>query len=737
LLAGLLSISYRAPVEGAQISCNRFIIGDPTGAPSVEIRTVPPGGASGTVSGVANNIDTSKVHLSGWAHTDRYYPQPLLTQPFTCIPSDGSWSYFTNPWKRVIVLLVDDTYQIPTSPSNPSIDYHPSTDPGVLAWAEIPPSRTISFGGEQWWVKDSAPYATGPGPCVFSPAETNVFVDNSGRLNLSIVQQATGWTCTEVVLDRSRGHGTYTFQVVSPLNALDHQEVFSGFLFESLTREIDIECSPVLTGREDGCQYVVQPFDTPGNRLIFSIPSGSSTHRILWSADHIEFLSWKGLQPFPPDPADIIQDWEYTGPDIPPPGRERMRFNFWLFNGQPPVGGQGATVVIDGFQFSPPQADLSITKTDGQTTAVPGTPITYTIAASNAGPSATTGATVTDTVPAAIMGATWTCVGAGGGTCTSSGSGNINDTVNLPVGGTVTYTLTGTINPSATGSLSNTATVTAPGGVTDPNLVNNSATDTDTLTPQADLSITKTDGQETAVPGSPVTYRIVASNAGPSAVTGATVADTVPAAIMGATWTCVGAGGGTCTPSGSGNINDTVNLPVGGTVTYTLTGTINPSAMGSLSNAATVTAPGGVTDPNPANNFATDTDTLRGLDYFTLPPCRVVDTRGGGGVPIGGPVLQGQETRVLAVAGNCGIPATAKAISINLAVTQSTAAGHLRLLPAGQAMPNVSSINYAAGQTRANNAIVSLDFSGHLAAFVGQPTGTTVHLIIDVNGYFE
>src|SRR6266446_5106410 len=187
LLAGLLSISYRAPVEGAQISCNRFIIGDPTGAPSVEIRTVPPGGASGTVSGVANNIDTSKVHLSGWAHTDRYYPQPLLTQPFTCIPSDGSWSYFTNPWKRVIVLLVDDTYQIPTSPSNPSIDYHPST---------------------------------GPGPCVFSPAETNVFVDNSGRLNLSIVQQATGWTCTEVVLDRSRGHGTYTFQVVSPLNAL-------------------------------------------------------------------------------------------------------------------------------------------------------------------------------------------------------------------------------------------------------------------------------------------------------------------------------------------------------------------------------------------------------------------------------------------------------------------------------------------------------------------------------------
>jgi uncharacterized repeat protein (TIGR01451 family) len=257
-----------------------------------------------------------------------------------------------------------------------------------------------------------------------------------------------------------------------------------------------------------------------------------------------------------------------------------------------------------------PQANLSITKTDGQTTEVPGTAVTYTIVASNAGPSAVTGATVADTIPGTITGATWTCVGAGGGSCAASGSGNINQTVNLPVGATVTYTLSGTISASATGSLSNTATVTVPAGVTDPSPANNSATDTDTLTPQADLSITKTDGQTTAVPGAPITYTIVASNAGPSAVTGATVADTIPATITGATWTCSGAGGGSCAASGSGNINQTVNLPVGATVTYTLSGTISASATGTLSNTATVTVPGGVTDPSPANNSATDTDTL-------------------------------------------------------------------------------------------------------------------------------
>jgi hypothetical protein len=226
----------------------------------------------------------------------------------------------------------------------------------------------------------------------------------------------------------------------------------------------------------------------------------------------------------------------------------------------------------------------------------------------------------------------------------------------------------------------------------------------------------------------------VASNAGPSAATGATVADTVPAAITGATWTCVGAGGGTCTASGAGNINDAVNLPAGGSVTYTLTGTISASATGTLSNTATVAAPGGITDPTPGNNSATDTDTLLGLDYFTVAPCRVVDTRGG--APIGGPIMQAQETRSFAVAGLCGVPVTAKALSVNLAVVQPTVAGNVRLFPTGLAVPTISSINYGAGQTRSNNAIVPLSALGELSAFIGQTSGT-VHLVIDVNGYFE
>ncbi len=255
-------------------------------------------------------------------------------------------------------------------------------------------------------------------------------------------------------------------------------------------------------------------------------------------------------------------------------------------------------------------ADLAITKTDGSATYTAGNPITYTIVATNNGPSAVVGATIADAVPAAITSPAWTCVASAGSACGApSGSGNIGTTVDLLNGGTATFTLTGTVSAGATGNLVNTATVTVPSGTTDPTPGNNSATDTDTANPVADLAITKTDGSATYTPGNPITYTIVASNNGPSAVTGATVADTVPAAITSPAWTCVASAGSSCPASGGGNIGASVNLLVGGTATFTLTGTVSASATGNLVNTATVTVPPGTTDPTPGNNTATDTDT--------------------------------------------------------------------------------------------------------------------------------
>ena len=189
-----------------------------------------------------------------------------------------------------------------------------------------------------------------------------------------------------------------------------------------------------------------------------------------------------------------------------------------------------------------------------------------------------------------------TCAASSGGTCASTGTGNISDSVDLAVGATVTYALTATISAAATGTLVNTASIATPTGTTDPTPGNNSATDSDTLNRSVDLQITKTDLVTAAVPGGSVTYTIVAKNLGPSVVTGATVADTIPASLTLASWTCVASSGATCAASGTGSINDTVNLVVGATATYTLTATVVPTATGGLTNTATVATPTGTAD---------------------------------------------------------------------------------------------------------------------------------------------
>jgi hypothetical protein len=110
-------------------------------------------------------------------------------------------------------------------------------------------------------------------------------------------------------------------------------------------------------------------------------------------------------------------------------------------------------------------------------------------------------------------------------------------------------------------------------------------------------------------------------------------------------------------------------------------------------------------------------------NYFALRPCRVLDTRNPNG-SYGGPALVAGQSRIFTLAGQCGIPSSASAVSVNVAVTQPTAAGHLRLYPAGTPVPLVSSVNYATGQTRANNAVIGLGVSGQIAIRCTQVSGT-------------
>jgi uncharacterized repeat protein (TIGR01451 family) len=256
-----------------------------------------------------------------------------------------------------------------------------------------------------------------------------------------------------------------------------------------------------------------------------------------------------------------------------------------------------------------PVIDLSISKTDNSTSYTAGAATIYTMVVYNAGPSDVTGATVTDNIPA---GTSWTYTAMGtAGTSgfTASGSTDINDEVNIPSGGSITYTITLMTPSNFIGNLVNTAMVIGPSDEIEINLTNNSATDTDTPNPMADLSISKTDGVDTYTPGTTTSYTVVVSNLGPSDALGATVLDNAPAGTTITSWTAVFGGGASGILSGGGNINELVDIPVGGTITYTITLTIPSSISGDLANTAAVIPPSGVTDPTPGNNTATDTDT--------------------------------------------------------------------------------------------------------------------------------
>jgi len=124
-------------------------------------------------------------------------------------------------------------------------------------------------------------------------------------------------------------------------------------------------------------------------------------------------------------------------------------------------------------------------------------------------------------------------------------------------------------------------------------------------------------------------------------------------------------------------------------------------------------------------------DVIGGEAYFTVTPCRLVDSR----VGLPGPLLAG-DTRSVPAAGSCDIPSGAAAVALNITVTQPTSPGNLRLFPAGASVPPVSTLNYSAGQTRANNAIVKLSDTGGFDVYCAQASGST-HFIVDVYGYFH
>jgi hypothetical protein len=135
-----------------------------------------------------------------------------------------------------------------------------------------------------------------------------------------------------------------------------------------------------------------------------------------------------------------------------------------------------------------------------------------------------------------------------------------------------------------------------------------------------------------------------------------------------------------------------------------------------------------IVTPATAASFTATYTASTGTSFNVVTPCRLVDTRGGAALTDG--------TRTFALTGRCGIPITASALALNVTVLAPSTTGFLVFYPTGYARPGSSTINFRAAKTRANNAVVPLGDSGSINVDTSAG-GSSVHVVIDVFGYFQ
>lgn len=205
-----------------------------------------------------------------------------------------------------------------------------------------------------------------------------------------------------------------------------------------------------------------------------------------------------------------------------------------------------------------PNADPSVTKTDGTTIiGVFGT-TTYTITVANNNPAANgpaDGVAVRDPAVTGLTKNSLSCSATGGAVCPASvtisgleSAGGLTIPT-LPFNGTVVFTL-GVTNSVVSGSVTNTVLLVLPPGLVDPNTANNTAADVNSVAMSASLGVSKTNSNTTLAAGATTTYVIVVFNNGPSPANGAVVTDPVAAGLTCTSpATCTGFSGASCAAS--------------------------------------------------------------------------------------------------------------------------------------------------------------------------------------------
>ena len=208
----------------------------------------------------------------------------------------------------------------------------------------------IQWSGYTWNVKSGT--GLGPGPNDWLASSSSVWVDGEDNLHLKIRKIGSKWYCASINAKPSLGYGDYTFQVSSNVENMDKNIVLGLFTYETDTREIDIEFSRWGDPLSVAGWYNVQPSSlSSSHSFALNLPDQYSAHKFQWSPSKIYFQSYFGQSLYLSAKDHLINEWTYTGSQIPPAGNERVVLNLWLFKGVPPSDLKETEVVIHSFTF--------------------------------------------------------------------------------------------------------------------------------------------------------------------------------------------------------------------------------------------------------------------------------------------------------------------------------------------------------------------------------------------------
>jgi uncharacterized repeat protein (TIGR01451 family) len=350
--------------------------------------------------------------------------------------------------------------------------------------------------------------------------------------------------------------------------------------------------------------------------------------------------------------------------------------------------------------------------------------VTFTLTVTNDGPAIATGVVVADPLPAGLT------------YVSDSGAGAYNPVTGLWSAGVLGVAASAALDIVATLEVAdpvcNPAQITG-GTPLDPDPSDNQAQTCVAAPHHADLAVDVAAGVTGALSGSAVTFTATVSHTGDPLDGVAETAYGVAVALEFPDFPALPISSFTASAgafdSGAG-LWSLASLAPGTSAILEVT-VEAPSTDGVLTAEAAVTS--SVADPDTGDN-ADSASVGVGYGFHSLVPCRILDTRNPAG-PYGGPALAALASRTFTAAGVCGIPATAKALSLNITVTAPQSTGTVNLFETGITPPATSTASFGPGQTRACNAVTALDSAGRFTAR-NNSSGTT-QLIVDVNGYFE